>query len=481
MGTGVTGKRPLSRRIILWFRGKDLRLHDHPCLKALTDQDEVIPIFVLDPYFFDPAKAREIPHRIQFLIQSLAELQGNIQARGSTLITLKGRSDEVIQKYVEQFKADEVWAVRWIEPFATKRDKKIANQLTERGKRLRLFEGETLFTPGSIRNGSGEMFRVFTPFSKVCWAQGPQIDIREAPARFPKLPQDVPSTSDPIPSMEDLGIVPNPEIQKGGEASAHKLLKEFTQQALSAYDGDRDRMDLNGTSRLSAHLKFGTISIQYVWKTVHDLGITVSSRRYLNELLWREFSHHLLWEWPHIIDQPFRSEFGGFPYLERENYWSAWTKGKTGYPIVDAAARELVTTGFVHNRARMISASFLTKHLLMDYRLGESHFMKYLTDGDWAQNNAGWQWSAGCGCDAQPWFRIFNPLTQSLKFDPQGEYIKRHIPELRGLSSEWIHTPWLAPENIKKTIDYPDPIVPLDVGRERFLETAKQFLASKKK
>ena len=242
-------------------------------------------------------------------------------------------------------------------------------------------------------------------------------------------------------------------------------------------------MDLAGTSRLSADLKFGTISARQVWTAIGNaLGETAAAHSFLNELVWREFTHSTLWDRPELLEQPFRPAFAGFPWRDDEARWQDWVVGKTGYPVVDAASRQLLGEGFVHNRARMISASFLTKHLLIDYRRGEAHYMKYLTDGDWAQNNAGWQWSAGCGCDAQPYFRIFNPVLQGEKFDPQGDYVRRWVPELARLPARHIHRPWQAPDAVLRAAGvelgatYPRPVVEHHFARERFLALAARHL-----
>jgi deoxyribodipyrimidine photo-lyase len=244
-------------------------------------------------------------------------------------------------------------------------------------------------------------------------------------------------------------------------------------------------MDLSGTSRLSADLKFGTLSVRSAW---HDVSAALKDQAaralevFTNELLWREFTHASLWDRPELLSQPFRKDFVGFPWRRDPVGWQAWCAGTTGYPVVDAAARQLLQEGFVHNRARMVAASFLTKHLLVHYQQGEAHYMRYLTDGDWAQNNAGWQWSAGCGTDAQPYFRVFNPVLQGQKFDPDGDYVRRYVPELAGLSAKLIHCPWQAPAkalasaNIKLGEDYPLPIVDHVTGRDRFLKIAESFL-----
>jgi len=294
------------------------------------------------------------------------------------------------------------------------------------------------------------------------------------------MPSDLADETVPIPTMEDLGMTSNPHLLPGGEKAARARLKAFLGGPITAYGGDRDRMDLPGTSRLSADLKFGTLSVRTVWQAAAEAGTGDSVRRFLNELLWREFSHHLLWEWPDLLKRSFREDFAGFPWHEGAVAWQAWRLGQTGYPVVDAAARQLMTEGFVHNRARMVAASFLTKHLLIDYRSGEAHYLRWLTDGDWAQNNAGWQWSAGCGCDAQPWFRIFNPVTQGLKFDPSGAYVKRWVPELAECPSAFIHEPWKLPRALRTRLDYPDPIVEHALARQRFLATAKGHLGRQK-
>lgn len=465
-------------RTLVWFRGKDLRLSDHGPLRDAIASGEVIPVFVLDPFFFAPNRAQDLPHRMQFLLESLSSLADNISNLGSRLLLVEGRSVEVIPRLAEQWKVDRVVAHRWTEPFGRERDHSITTALNHAGIHLNLYEGETLAAPGSILNQSGTMFGVFTPFSRAFQRNSVIATPFPAPPSIPPIPADIKLDEATIPTLESLGIQRNPRLQPGGEKAGRTRLKSYLASHLSNYAEARNRMDLDGTSRLSADLKFGTVSIRTLWLAVSERA-TQGTRSYLNELVWREFAYHLLWHRPELLEKPFRKDFEGFPWREDENGWEAWRTGRTGYPVVDAAARQLLATGFMHNRARMITASFLTKHLLQHYRLGEAHFMRWLTDGDWAANNAGWQWSAGCGCDAQPWFRIFNPVLQGKTFDPQGEYVRAWVPELSALGGKWIHTPWEAPESLRRDMDYPKPIVDHAAARARFLTLAKVHLAKK--
>jgi deoxyribodipyrimidine photo-lyase len=463
-------------RSIVWFRGKDLRVGDHRPLVEAAASGEVIPLFVLDPFFFAPERAQALPHRMQFLLESLRTLAASLAHLGSGLLVLPGRSVEVVPRLAAQWKADQVLAHRWVEPFGRERDRRVARALEHDGVVLRLFEGETLWAPGSVRNAQGGMYRVFTPFARACGARpdlGPPLP---SPRSLSPLPTGLAVDSVPTPSMEGLGLTPNPLLPAGGEKAGQARLKAFLEGPIADYGSDRDRMDRPGTSRLSPDLKFGTLSVRSIWQAATALGAGESILRFHSELLWREFSHHLLWEWPELLERPFRKAFQGFPWREDASAWRAWTEGRTGYPVVDAAARQLLAEGFVHNRARMVAASFLTRHLLLDYRRGEAHYLKWLTDGDWAQNNMGWQWSAGCGCDAQPWFRIFNPVSQGRKFDPDGEYVRRWVPELATCPTAHIHEPWMAPGALRAALDYPEPIVEHALARERFLAVAKAHL-----
>jgi deoxyribodipyrimidine photo-lyase len=446
----------------------------------------VIPLFVLDPFFFSPARARELPHRMQFLLESIAVLQSELAARGSQLLLVSGKSVELIPELAARLRVDRVVAQRWVEPFARERDRRVQQAL---GDRFELLPGETLLPPGTLRTGAGNPYAVFSQFARSFRREVEVSAPLRAPKELPPVPPEALATVAcvPLPTCEQLGIPHNSALQPGGERAANQRLRAFRLGAAATYDAQRDRMDLPGTSRLSADLKFGTLSPRQVWYEVERAHRgTDACDKYLNELVWREFAHSTLWDRPELLREPFRADFKDFPWRSPEQapaLWDAWVQGKTGYPVVDAAARQLLTEGFVHNRARMIAASFLTKHLLISYRAGEAHYMKYLTDGDWAQNNAGWQWSAGCGCDAQPYFRVFNPTLQGERFDPEGGYVRRYVPELAGLPARFIHEPAKAPEDVLRAAGvtlgetYPAPVVDHALARERFLALAKEHMA----
>lgn len=464
-------------RSIVWFRGKDLRVADHGPLRQALSDGEVIPLFVLDPHFFAPERATGMAHRMQFLLESLEVLEQRIADLGSRLVVVAGRSTDLLPELAARWKADQVVAHRWSEPFGVQRDDRIRDDLHKAGIQFFLHEGETLAPPGSVLTGSGSMFHVFTPFARAFARQGSPGKPLPVPESLPPLPR-LDGDATKKPSLESLGIRRNPHLPKGGEIEGLKRLASFQEEGLQGYRTARDRMAESGTSRLSVDLHFGTLSIRTVWHEISTSceGPQVDVACFLNELLWREFAHHLLAEEPRLLTHPFRPGFEDFPWREDEGGWEAWKQGLTGFPVVDAAARQLLAEGYVHNRARMVAASFLTKHLLLDYRRGEAHYLRWLVDGDWANNNMGWQWSAGCGVDAQPWFRIFNPIAQGERFDPEGIYVKRWLPELGGVPVKWIHHPWDAPEEYRRNLAYPDPIVDHGAARARFLEVARWHL-----
>jgi deoxyribodipyrimidine photo-lyase len=472
-----------SSRSLVWFRGKDLRLADHRPLEEALRGPEAILVFVLDPYFFAAERAANLPHRMQFLLESLRALQQEVRNRGSELLVIPGRSVEVIPRCAKQWGVDRVLAYRWSEPFGRERDQRIARELDIP---LVLMEGETLHEAGSVVTKQGTPYRVYTPFARALEEQLVTRSSVPAPQSLPPVPADVEAPTVPVPELSDLGLTHNPRLVVGGESHAQQRLDAFLNGVAVSYAAGRDRLGAEETSRLSADLKFGTLSVWDAWAALSrwPTGGAEGQTSFRRQLIWREFAYSNLWSSPHLLTKPFRSKWNGFPWEENGAGWDAWVAGQTGYPVVDAAARQLLAEGYVDGRARMISASFLCKHLLIDYRRGEAHYLKWLTDGDWAQNNLGWQWSAGCGCDAQPYFRIFNPMSQGKRFDPEGVYVRRWVPELRDVPKRWVHEPWEAPPLVLRSAgvtlgrEYPRPIVDHRTRRERFLEVAKSALAS---
>lgn len=469
-------------RTLVWFRGKDLRVRDHAALTDAVGTGEVICAFVLDPFFFAPERARKLPHRMQYLVESLVALQASLAELGASLVLLTGKSVDVVPVVAREWRVDRVVAHRWTEPFGRIRDERIARALEVP---FELWEGETLAVPGSVRTKTGSAFSVFTPYARTHRLSTHVGEPLPAPKRVPALPPDIREPRAKIPTLRQLGIQRNPHLIEGGEQKARARLKRFLRGPARDYANLRDRLDIEGTSRLSADLKFGTLSVRTVWtkaRAALETNHPDAWAKFSNELLWREFSHALLWHHPTLLSEPMRPEWKHFPWMNDENLWMAWASGTTGYPVVDASARQLLEQGFVPNRARMISASFLTKDLLVDYRRGEAHYLEFLVDGDWAQNNFGWQWSSGSGVDAQPYFRVFNPVEQSKRFDPSGDYIRRWVPELAKLPDAHIHAPWQAPEPVLARArvvlgkTYPLPIIDHAVARQQFVTLAQQQL-----
>ncbi|HKO90694.1 MAG TPA: deoxyribodipyrimidine photo-lyase [Polyangiaceae bacterium] len=468
-------------RTLVWFRGKDLRVGDHAALNDAVRRGEVVPLFVLDPYFFAPERAQQTPHRSQFLLESLGQLAESLHALGSRLLVASGKSHEVVPAMARRWRVDRVVAQRWCVPFGRERDRRVSESLHVP---FELFDGETLHRPGTLRTRQGKPFAVFTAFARAFHEAPLELEPAARPERLPALPPDIVSDGTALPTLQQLGLSHNPRLLPGGEAAAEARLDAFLRGPARAYDAERDRLDVDATSRLSADLKFGTLSPRSVWRRARrSLSRRPKARdSFLKELLWREFAHASLWDQPELLEQPFRREWEDFPWRRSEADWQAWVTGHTGYPVIDAAARQLECEGFVPNRARMLAASFLTKHLLLDYRRGEAHYLRLLTDGDWAQNNLNWQWCAGCGCDAQPYFRVFNPILQAQRFDPEGLYVSRWLPELARLPARYLHAPWLAPPatlaqaGVQLGRDYPLPIIEHGLARQRFLALARGHL-----
>ncbi len=438
--------------INLWWIRRDLRLNDNAALHSALKAGSTLPVFILDPAF-DASS----PRRKDFLYEGLSALERELKKRGSYLVIRTGNPADVLRQLFHEAKAEAIYAEEDFTPYARKRDALIQKLLP-----LTLVHGQTVHHPKSIHKQDGRPYTVYTPYSKTWKAQLPKLKLHLAPEKIGS-PKGI--RSEPLPGFKTQPIFP------AGEQEALIRLEEFTHKRIHAYTDDRNRMDLDGTSALSPYIRFGMVGLrQAVHAALEAQTLYPNSKgaeTWLNELIWREFYIQILYHFPHVTQMAFNRSLANIPWRNKLSEFEAWKKGETGVPVVDAAMRQLKETGWMHNRARMIVASFLVKDLLIDWRWGESWFMENLLDGDIAPNNGGWQWTAGTGTDAAPYFRIFNPVLQSAKFDPNGEYIRRWAPELRGLNAKQIHAPW---EFDLKIAGYPtEPIVDRDVVKERTL------------
>jgi deoxyribodipyrimidine photo-lyase len=457
-------------QINIWWMRRDLRLNDNDALlSALQGGGGVIPLFIVDPAF---DSSRGSP-RYAFLMQALRNLDSDLQQRGSRLMVRAGRPLDVLRGVVAESGAAAIYAEGDASPYARRRDAAIARHLP-----LQLVGNATVHPPSAVVKADGSPYRVFTPFSNA-WRALPLVQPRPAPyhfvpaARFDSLPL-------PFSDTAQASLFP------ASESAAQQRLAEFCAAELGQYGLLRERMDLDGTSRLSPALRFGLLSArQVVFEARRGMesGTDAASRNgaetWQNELIWREFYQMILYHFPFVLKTAFRADLRGISWREADADLHAWQTGQTGFPVVDAGMRELACTGWMHNRARMITASFLVKDLLINWQEGERWFMQHLLDGDPAANNGGWQWTAGVGTDAAPYFRVFSPRLQGEKFDPQGDYVRRWVPELAGVPLKYIHQPELMPEGLQKDLkcvigrDYPRPIVDHTQARLRALAAYK--------
>lgn len=462
------------RTVIVWFR-QDLRLADNPALRAaLAEAERVIPV-----YIHAPVSGATWPMGSAcrwWLHHSLKALDDRLRARGSRLVIRRGASFQVLAKLMAEVGAEGMFWNRCYEPSAIARDKEIKEVLQREGFRVATFNAGLLYEPWELQTGDAAPYRVFTPFWKALQKRG--LDFIPEPA-----PDSLPPVDEAVWSLapEELGLLPRIPWDSGfyqtwrvGEAAAARRLDDFVAAGLAEYAQQRDRPDRPDTSRLSPYLHFGEIGPRQIVQAARPLGTAADA--WIRELAWREFGHHLLYHFPDTTDEPLDSRFRAFPWAENNrDALLAWQKGHTGYPLVDAGMRELWQTGWMHNRVRMVVASFLTKNLLIPWQAGARWFWDTLVDADLANNTLGWQWTAGCGADAAPYFRVFNPVLQGEKFDPEGNYVRRWIPALARLPAAYIHKPWEAPPEVARKAglalgeDYPWPIVDLRMSRERAL------------
>ena len=468
---------------IVWFR-QDLRLEDNPALgAAVATGGPVLAVFIWDEAG-EGAWAAGGASRWWWW-HSLTALGRDIAARGGRLILRRGRAEEVLPTLVAEMGAGAVYWNRRYEPAVIARDARLKSALKAAGVEAKSFNGALLLEPHTLRNKQGTPFKVFTPFWRYCLTQPMPEVIQTAPVKWPGGAEELKKVA-----SEDLGMwgllptIPwDAEFGKEwtpGETGARAALAAFVAEGMTGYEEERNRPDRRGTSRLSAHLHFGEISPRQVWAAVKATGAwrgvfppSNGARVFLSEIGWREFAHHLLYHYPDTPAEPLRPEFKAFPWREDAGgeLLRAWQRGRTGYPIVDAGMRELWATGWMHNRVRMIVASFLVKHLRLPWQAGAAWFWDTLVDADLASNTLGWQWSAGCGADAAPYFRIFAPVLQGEKFDPAGDYVRRWVPEIARLPNKYLHKPWEAPAEFRERCgvdlggNYPEPVV--DHGEAR--------------
>lgn len=458
--------------VSIWWVRLDLRLADNPALHAATARGAVVPAFVWSPEEETPWPPGAASN--WWLHHSLAALDEELRATGSRLAIRRGAALDQLRRLIKETHATRVFWNRRYEPSCVARDRAVEEALRADGIEVATFDAALLRDPLSVLTQGGKPFQVYTPFWKRCLALPdpasplPAPKVIVTPARRPAaLALDALGLEPRIPWAEGFRAVWHP-----GEAGAGAALGRFLAQAFDAYSEQRDRPDTIGTSRLSPHLHFGEVSPRQIW---HAVKATAAARgqpearwresRFLAELGWREFSHQLLCHFPHTPERPLRREFEAFPWRDDAARLRAWQKGRTGFPIVDAGMRELWTTGWMHNRVRMITASFLTKDLLLPWQIGARWFWDTLVDADLAQNTLGWQWASGCGADAAPYFRVFNPTAQGERYDPDGDYVRRWCPELAKLPAKWIHRTDQAPDSVLRAAgvelgrSYPRPIV----------------------
>ncbi len=427
---------------IFWFR-RDLRAEDNTGLcYALKERGNVLPLFIFDAEILDDLSDKK-DKRISFLYEELLQLKKHFESSGSSLLIEYGKPVEVFTQLLEEYHPAAVYTNHDFEPYARNRDAAVRKLLKKRGVDFRTFKDQVILEKSEVVKDDGKPYTVFSPYARKWRSVLKAADFEPHPSEK-LIARCLKTNAFDDFDLKDAGFE-YIDFEYPGKNPDKEILKK--------YDKTRDIPSLNGTSRLGVHLRFGTISIRKLAKMAMNLNDT-----YLNELIWREFYMMILWHFPNVVDQAFKSKYDNINWINYEKQFEAWCRGKTGYPIVDAGMRQLNQTGYMHNRVRMITASFLTKHLLIDWRWGEAYFAEKLLDYELSSNNGGWQWAASSGCDAAPYFRVFNPELQTKKFDPELKYIKKWVPEFQELN-------------------YPKPIVEHKFARERVLKEFKRALS----
>ncbi|GAC1533176.1 MAG: deoxyribodipyrimidine photo-lyase [Herpetosiphon sp.] len=473
---------------IIWWVRRDPRLHDNTALHAAQQESQgaVIPVFVLDDAILTAATTA--PARVHFLMESLRELDRELQKRGSRLIIRRGKPIDVLPALAAEADAQAIFFNRDYEPYARIRDTAVQAAFQAQGREARAFADHLLAEPETITSASGSPATVYTPYRRRWVArleQDRSLIMRQGAATNVVLQSvgNIPGL--PIPTAAQLGFAVHQEVLTPGADAARTLLEQWTARqsnGLIDYHHQRNKLGADGTSRISAHLRLGTLAARTAVRVAlhardrsDDPDEQKAIDTWLGEIAWRDFYTSIMYHYPTVLERPFKELFVDFPYRDAPGDVAAWKEGRTGYPVVDAAMRQLNREAFMHNRARLVTASFLTKHLLVDYRVGELFFMQQLGCGEMAVNNGNWQWVAGCSNDPQPYFRIFNPITQSETYDPDGTYIRRYLPELATVPTAFIHAPWTMPPDVASAAgvtigrDYPAPIVDHKMARARAL------------
>jgi deoxyribodipyrimidine photo-lyase len=454
---------------LVWFR-RDLRDFDHAALsRALQGHARVYCAFVFDTDILASLSRQD--RRVDFILRALRELDAALWQKGGGLIVRHARAVETIPRLAAELDVVAVYVNRDYEPFARQRDATVAAALAADGREFVDCKDQVIFERDEVLTQAGTPFSVFTPYARAWRARLTPGDLAEhdctpQPGQLAVLPA-------PTFTLDELGFAPTDLKLPCGMSGGAQLFADFLTR-IDRYHETRDFPAVKGVSYLSPHLRFGTVSIRQLAAAAHAESLQTNGKGadvWLNELIWREFYQMILWHRPDVVDHSYKPEFDALAWDAAPELFAAWTEGCTGYPLVDAAQRQLLQSGWMHNRLRMVSASFLTKDLGIDWRLGEAHFARWLLDYELASNNGGWQWAASTGCDAQPWFRIFNPVTQSEKFDPQGKFIRRYVSELKDVPDKFIHAPWKMP---LPPAGYPVPIIDHAAARERTLARFSQ-------
>ncbi len=467
--------------ILFWFR-RDLRLHDNIGLyRARTRADRLYPVFIVDPNHPD------WPHRngdrLAFKLDCVRSLAEDIHRGGGKLIRRHGNQSVILPDLADKLNADAVFWNRCYEPYERRRDQGVRDQLEDNGITVETFKDQVLFEQDEITTQKDDPYKVFSYYAKT-WKQKSKPDVVEPVNRFDKTTTVKQKSR---PDVSELGLEQNlSEVAwTSSESAARNRMSQFLSEPVDQYDKNRDYPCRDGTSRLSPYIRFGLVSVRELyWESRSLLGSldhTEGVETFVEELIWRDFYHQILYNYPRVATSNFREKYDSLEWERNEPHYTAWKNGQTGYPIVDAGMRQLNQTGWMHNRLRMIVASFLTKDLLIHWKQGERYFMNRLLDGDTAANNGGWQWAASTGTDAVPYFRMFNPVSQSEQYDPDGEFIRQYCGTLRALPDKHIHAPFNAPSTVLKKANvtlgenYPKPIVDHATARERTLKRFEEL------